>query len=182
MPHLRPKMTLRGTALTVGSFCLLLVLTALALRGGISFSQSGDPTDTSVIAPGLGALSIDGEGVTGPGSVVSDVSATPVFQGRLVPGSDTATIEIPEASLKWQLDVDEQTGSFTARAPEKLAPGNYTLEINGVKVASFSVAEKAAADGGDDDWLLLIIIAAAVAGGVGLIGGLVYLRSRQASR
>ena len=117
---------------------------AVVFRGGITFAQPDGPTDTSVIAPGLAALTIDGKGVTAATTPVSDTSPRPLFVGRVMPGADSVTLSIPEATLSFEVQVDEDTGAFSARAPQDLDPGTYTLEINGTKVAAFTVTEAAA--------------------------------------
>ena len=178
MTSQKSKATGKKWAVVVATVVLLLALVATMFRAGPTSSQAGDPGDTSVIVPGLSALTIDGTGVTAPQSAVTGVSSQPLFTGKLTAGQGSATFEIPEAGLSFEVEVEEETGSFTVRAPQGLAAGTYTLLIDGETVATFDVSE-APAPGGDGDgfplWIIIVLVIVAL-----LVSAFFYRRSRSA--
>lgn len=93
---------------------------------------------TPVLAPGVESLAIDGNSVSDPTAVIDVATSTPTITGRILPGRSTAVLSV-DGSIEWEVTVDAATGEFSTVVPESVAPGEHTLLIDGVVVATFSV-------------------------------------------
>jgi len=108
-----------------------MILLGLAAQG---ISRAATP----VLAPGVESLAIDGNSVSDPTAVIDVATSTPTITGRILPGRSTAVLSV-DGSIEWEVAVDAATGEFSTVVPESVAPGEHTLLIDGVAVATFSV-------------------------------------------
>lgn len=114
-----------------------MILLGLAAQG---ISRAATP----VLAPGVESLAIDGNSVSDPTAVVDIASSTPAITGRILPGKSSAVLSV-DGAIEWEVAVDAATGEFSTVVPEPLAPGDHTLLIDGVEVATFNVPANAPA-------------------------------------
>jgi hypothetical protein len=121
----------------------LLAAAAMVLLG--LAAQGISRAETPVLAPGVESLAIDGNSVTGPTAVVDVGSSMPTITGQMLPGKSSALFSV-DGSIEWEVEVDAATGEFSTVVPEPLAPGEHTLAIDGVDVATFNVAPGAPAN------------------------------------
>jgi hypothetical protein len=134
---LRTRITFTHVALLAAAAMVFLGLAAQ----GISRAE------TPVLAPGVESLAIDGNGVSDPTAVVDVATSTPEISGRIMPGKSTAVLGV-DGSIEWEVEVDPTTGEFSTAVPESLGPGEHTLYVDGVAVATFNVPESTAAPDG----------------------------------
>ena len=124
----RTRITFTHVALLAAAAMILLGLAAQ----GISSAA------TPVLAPGVESLAIDGNSVNDPTAVIDVATSTPTITGRILPGRSTAVLSV-DGSVEWEVTVDAATGEFSTVVPESVSPGEHTLLIDGVAVATFSV-------------------------------------------
>ncbi len=130
----RTRITFTHVALLAA---VAMVFLGLAAQG---ISRAATP----VLAPGVESLAIDGNSVNDPTAVLDINSSTPSIDGRILPGKSTAMLGV-DGVIEWEVEVDAATGEFSTVVPEPLGPGDHTLSIDGVEVATFNVPEGAPA-------------------------------------
>jgi len=118
----------------------LLAVAAMILLG--LAAQGISRAATPVLAPGVESLAIDGNSVSDPTAVVDAASSMPTIDGRILPGKSTAVLSV-DGTIEWEVTVDAATGEFSTVVPEPLGPGEHTLLIDGVEVATFNVSDNA---------------------------------------
>jgi len=137
-----------------------LLMAAAMILSGLA-AQGISRAATPVLAPGVQSLAIDGNSVSDPTAVIDVAASTPTITGRILPGRSTAVLSV-DGSIEWEVTVDAATGEFSTVVPESVAPGEHTLLIDGVAVATFSVPGQlpaglpasggGGASSGDDGW------------------------------
>jgi hypothetical protein len=133
----RTRITFTHVALLAA---VAMVFLGLAAQG---ISRAATP----VLAPGVESLAIDGNSVNDPTAVLDINSSTPSIDGRILPGKSTAMLGV-DGVIEWEVEVDAATGEFSTVVPEPLGPGDHTLSIDGVEVATFNVPDSALAPDG----------------------------------
>lgn len=101
------------------------------------------------LPPGVLSVSIS----TGPGGEQASSldlnrtpvvnSTTPVFSGRLTPGTTQAEFAVFSTPVRWTGPVDPVTGAFETVVPVQLEPGVHSFYINSALVGRFIVPENA---------------------------------------
>ena len=121
------------------TFTHVALLAAAAMIVSGLAAQGISRAATPVLAPGVQSLAIDGKSVTASTAVVDVASSTPTITGRILPGKSTAVLSVDDGTIEWEVAVDAASGEFSTAVPESVGPGEHTLLIDGVVVATFSV-------------------------------------------